>query len=614
MKMFKCISVIMVILFVCIISNSLLGSAKAQDAEMDYYLVDGEKITLQVSEEYSAIKMKHSASEDKEKTELFNASVRSLGTVEQVEHENLFKQYGIVLVRSKDEEGSSSFRTATRSLSAREEVESENPVYKVGNVNQLLVNEFIVQFKPDVSAEKISESLKIKSVEVVEKHKKIKNRYILKFSDKSAKEALGASNEYCQDPLVEFSEPNFIRIYPKRPKIEKPDFKRESTMTPSPSVTPGDPLYSNQWGLNNAGSPGVSDADIDAPEAWNIETGTGIVVAILDEGVDIDHEDLKAKIVTPYDATDGDNDQQPNAWDGHGTSCAGIAGAVHNNLGVAGIGLDVKILPVRIAYSDQAGGGWITSNSIIEDGIRTAVDRGAHVLSNSWGGGSVSSTINSAIDYAISQNRVVVIAAGNDAGPVSYPANLSLSKDVIAVSATNEWDQFKTPTSDDGESWWGSNFGPEITVAAPGVHIYTTDISGTIGYSNDDYVSNFNGTSSSTPFVAGTAALILSQHPTWSPGQVRDQLQVTADDLGPAGQDDQFGHGRINANRALGGLAPIPPVTPVPQPPATCGFVNHTVDHNISQTFFNLAMLFSAILLFSLFQIIRRTKKLLLNN
>ncbi len=79
MKMLKSISVIMVILLACIISNSLLESAKAQDAEMDYYLVDGEKIALQVSEEYSAIKMKHSASEDKEKTELFNASVRSLG-------------------------------------------------------------------------------------------------------------------------------------------------------------------------------------------------------------------------------------------------------------------------------------------------------------------------------------------------------------------------------------------------------------------------------------------------------------------------------------------------------------------------------------------------------
>ena len=116
-------------------------------------------------------------------------------------------------------------------------------------------------------------------------------------------------------------------------------------------------------------------------------------------GVDTGHPDLQAKIVTPYDATDGDNDQEPNPGDGHGTACAGIAAAVTNNSkGVAGLGWNVKILPVRIAYSN--GGDWITSYAIIEDGIRTAVDRGAHVLSNSWGGG-FSNFVNSAIDYAM---------------------------------------------------------------------------------------------------------------------------------------------------------------------------------------------------------------------
>jgi len=256
--------------------------------------------------------------------------------------------------------------------------------------------------------------------------------------------------------------------------------------------------------------------------------------------------------VTPYDATDGDNDQEPNSWDGHGTACAGIAAAVtNNNLGVAGVGWNNKIMPIRIASSNCSGCNWITSNAIIEDGLRTAVDRGAHVLSNSWGGGSPSNAINSAIDHAISNNRTVVIAAGNDAGPVSYPANISTNRDIIAVSATNEFDEFKTKTSQDGEDWWGSNFGLEVNIAAPGVHIYTTDINGADGYVNGDYVPNFNGTSSATPFVAGAVGLLLSQNPSMTPAEVRDRLQATADDLGSPGFDNQFGHGRLNVARAL---------------------------------------------------------------
>jgi subtilisin family serine protease len=320
-------------------------------------------------------------------------------------------------------------------------------------------------------------------------------------------------------------------------------------------VTPSDPYYSKQWHLNNIGSVGVADADINAPEAWGIYKGSNaIIVAIIDEGVNTTHNDLKAKIVTPYDAADGDNNQEPNSWDGHGTACAGIAAAMTNNgIGVAGIGWKVKIMPVRIAYSNYPGGPWITSNSIIADGIRTAVNRGAHVLSNSWGGGYPSGAINSSINYAVTNKRVVVFAAGNDSGPVSYPANLSKSKVIIAVSATNEWDQFKTKTSSDGEYWWGSNYGPEVNVSAPGVHIWTTDISGAGGYTGGDYISYFNGTSSATPLVAGTAALILSRNPGWTPTQVRNQLQSTADDKGPAGFDNKFGYGRINACKALGG-------------------------------------------------------------
>ena len=554
---------ILCLFFICFIKNT-----KVIGSEPDYYIVDGQKIFLQISKNYSAIKMKPEASGADIRA--FESSIDSarFGTVEK---SPVLEKYNIVLIHAKEGVDPSSFRAGADNFRANARVETENPVYSIGGIDQLLVNEFIVQFKSDASQESINRSIKENNAEIVKKDKKIKNRYILRFSGKLVREALATSNDYTQDSLVEFSEPNFIRIYPQRPKIEKKDIQTKGTENPSsdttsedpwaispsssisPNVIPGDPLFSKQWPLNNTGLTGIADADIDALEAWDVEKGSkNIIIAIIDEGVDTNHKDLRDKIVTPYDATDGDDDQEPKAWDGHGTSCAGIAAAMTGNaLGVAGVGWNVKILPVRIAYSNAQGGPWITDTSTIEDGLRTAVDRGAHVLSNSWGGGSSSSAINSGIDHAIANNRVVVFAAANDAGPVSYPANLSLSKVLIAVSASNEWDQFKTKTSLDGESWWGSNFGPEISVAAPGVHIYTTDISGADGYANGDYVPNFNGTSSSTPFVAGVAALLLSQNPTLGPSEVRDCIQSTADDLGAPGFDNQFGHGRTNAFNAL---------------------------------------------------------------
>jgi subtilisin family serine protease len=152
---------------------------------------------------------------------------------------------------------------------------------------------------------------------------------------------------------------------------------------------------------------------------------------------------------------------------------------------------------------------------------------------------------------------VVVVAAGNDSGPVAFPANLP---NVLAISASNEFDQPKTKISADGETWWGSNFGPEVDLAAPGVHNFTTDIVGAGGSNpggtlNPDYIGNFNGTSSSTPIVAGIAGLVLTVNPKLTELQVRRLLAETADKVGQVvytnGRNNQMGHGRVNALRAV---------------------------------------------------------------
>ncbi len=616
MKITKSINVTALILFFCVFYAGFFGTIMGQEDKKDYYIVDGKKIELELSQNYSALKLKPGTSDTEIKS--FRADIDSAG-VGIVEDLPFLKKYNIVLVRIKKGIAPSSFRASTENFSKKKEVESENPVYGVGGIDQVLVNEFIVQFKSEASKKKIAQFLRNKNAEVVKKDKKRKNRYILKFTGKSAREALTISNEYYQDPLVKWIEPNFIRIYPKRPQIKRQDIEPAG---PLPEAIPIDPLYSKQWYLNNTGLVGIADADIDAPEAWGIEQGSPtIIIAIIDEGVDTAHEDLKDKIVTPYDAIDGDNNQEPNSADGHGTACAGIAAAMtSNSKGISGIGWKVKIMPVRIAYG--VGGGWFTTAAIIADGIETAVDRGAHVLSNSWGGGLPSDTINEAIDYAITHNRVVIFAAGNccsSSNPrcppqiycpldVAYPANLSSSKILISVSATNEWDEFKTLTSSDGEPW-GSAFGPEVSVSAPGVHMWTTDISGSGGYNpNGDYYAYFGGTSGATPLVAGTAALLLSKNPSWTPNQVRNQLQNTADDLGPPGFDNKFGHGRINAYKALGGECPECPECP-PVNCSTIGSINQPTNQNISQTLVNVTLLFSTILLFLLFLIIRKSKE-----
>ncbi len=310
-----------------------------------------------------------------------------------------------------------------------------------------------------------------------------------------------------------------------------------------------------QWSLSNNGQLwGDEGVDISAPDAWGITHGSSsIIIAIIDEGVDLTHPDLSGKMVTGYDATDGGLSGAPQGDDAHGTNCAGIAAASTNNsIGVAGIAREASIMPIRIAYGDGAD-GWITSDAWIADGIAWAVTNGADVLSNSWGGGTPSTTITNAIADAKTNGRggkgcIVVFSSGNDNDAVSYPATLS---NVLAVGAISPCNERKAPTSCDGEFWWGSNYGAELDIMAPGVHMYSTDIQGASGYDSGNYFYDFNGTSSAAPVVSGVAALILGLNPDLTATQVEHILTSTADDMLTSGWDQYTGHGRVNAYEAL---------------------------------------------------------------
>jgi thermitase len=307
------------------------------------------------------------------------------------------------------------------------------------------------------------------------------------------------------------------------------------------------------WHLRNDGSPGVAGADVHAPAAWTITEGDPTVrIAVLDEGVDTKHTKLKANVVAEYDAVDGNSHARPDGDDAHGTACAGIICSVDaKNRGIAP---NCSLVAVRIAKSNSQG-NWIFDDFATADAIDWSWDDArADVLSNSWGGGPDVDVITNAFNRARTKGRgnkgaVVVIAAGNNQGPVSYPGSLP---DMLTVGASNQWDERKTKTSSDGENWWGSNFGDSLDLVSPGVKIGCTDISGARGYSPGPFTETFNGTSSATPMVAACAGLILSECPNLTESQVRSIINDSADNLTKTGKWNRFvGHGRLNCYAAL---------------------------------------------------------------
>jgi subtilisin family serine protease len=257
-----------------------------------------------------------------------------------------------------------------------------------------------------------------------------------------------------------------------------------------------------------------------------------IVLAVLDTGLDAGHPEFSGRAQSGWDYVNNDND--PTDDHGHGTACTGIAAAAGNNgQGVAGVAWGVRILPIKVLNGSNSG-----TAADLASGITFAADFGARVLSMSLGFGT-SQTVQTAVNYAYGLDCLMVAATGNNnTGTISFPAAYD---HVFAVGALSPCNERKSPTSCDAENGWGSNFGPELDVMAPGVRIHTTDIRGAGGFANGDYTSTFNGTSAATPFVAGIAALMRSQQPNLSNDIIATIMAESCDDLGTPGWDQQTG-------------------------------------------------------------------------
>lgn len=328
------------------------------------------------------------------------------------------------------------------------------------------------------------------------------------------------------------------------------------------AVIPDDPDFDQQWGLNNDGSiaGSVADADIDAPEAWEITTGEvedPVIIAIIDSGVD-PHPEFADRMIPGYNTADPDpTGTDDDCYLKHGTHVTGIAAASGNNdLGIAGVCWGCEIMPIDVLLDSAGGCGGDVAD--LAEGITWAADHDADVINMSLQYYNLNALqtilLQNTVNYANDLGVVIVAATGNTlhagVGPVAYPANLENTLAVGGITKANQ-----VASIDFGTASWSSNIGPEIDVVAPGDHILST--------LPPAAYQNLSGTSMATPHVSGIAALIRSIVPDMPPQAVCRLIKDTAVPIdAPPGVLDHpeyyTGHGRANAYDVLAAAPDYP--------------------------------------------------------
>lgn len=428
---------------------------------------------------------------------------------------------------------------------------------------RVVYRELVVRFNRRVSVARQRKLLKSSGLTVREKNPTIKNQLVVVDRNREGPALVELCNELMGNEELVFATPNFVSEYRRAATVEKPP--------------------KSQWHLFNGGlaQGQVKGEDVDALQAWAaISRGRSVVVAVLDDGVDIEHPNLKKRIWQNSESADPDrngrdfflpNDHpdhynprpklftypydQMRGNDIHGTACAGVVSTSKSD--AFGIAPGAKVLPVKIFHADE-----LAQDARVADAIRYSATR-ADVLSCSWSGPR-SPDIELAIEDAGNIGRegsgsAVFCATGNNGGAVAFPAAHPAA---IGVGAS----------TDQAQRAEYSNFGPEIDFVAPssgGVEsIYTTDVANPPGRgfnvgdpkrggANGEHTNEFGGTSSATPLAAGVGALVLSACPHMGRDELRDLLRETADKIGgengygPSGHSHEFGYGRVNAQRAV---------------------------------------------------------------
>jgi subtilisin family serine protease len=527
---------ILVLFFLCCIG----GNAQQQTSDKHFYYYKGEKYYLRV--DYSRLSI---VSEGKfvDSNKTISQISFSIGNEEKsytkqnvrsVENISVPKMYDNIYI--SEMKFDTILNEKEYSLIIQRLLENDNiikvlPVYIVFNKKVGISNNFYVKLfkREDISV--LFDLAEKYSMHILGANEYMPLWFTLSCTKETPFSSIDAANKFYETHLFECAEPELLYY----------DLQAST-----------DPYFPDQWGLKNTGQyGGISGLDIKAEQAWTITTGyPNIRVAIYDHGFEMNHPDLVNNVYgTGYDATTNTAPAQVRGE--HGTACAGIAGAQQNNAeGISGVSPDSKLISISInlLFSDTP--------QQLANGFNWARQNGADVISNSWGGYAPSSVIDDAISSVLTQGRngmgtVVVFASGNeDDTNIRYPGNSN--PDILVVGAMSPCGERKNPNSCDTESSWGSCYGTQLDVVAPGVLIPTADRQGTNGYnpylpihplcggtkltsdySNQDYTVWFNGTSSACPHVAGVAALVLSVNPTLTGQQVRDIIERTAQKVRP---------------------------------------------------------------------------------
>jgi subtilisin family serine protease len=389
--------------------------------------------------------------------------------------------------------------------------------------------EIIVKFRDGIPQASVQSLLLTEEVEILDKLDKLG---LMLLSVPRGQE-LEKIEELERNPLVEYAEPNHIVQIADTIAVQSHDGLL------APDVEPTDPRYPSQWNL----------AQIEAPAAWDITTGSDrVVIAFVDSGVDLYHDELRDKIWTnPGEIPDNDFDDDGNGyvddvhgwdfvnWHGepqddywHGTFVSSIAAAMTNNGdGMAGVSWGAEIMPIKtMDYR------WYSKDWHITGGITYAADNGAKIINLSWtlAGSDYPQALQTAVSYAHSKGALVVAAAGDTfSSTYKYPATLDY---VVSVAATGH----------DDEHCDFSTYNDKVDIAAPGVDV--------LGVYGDTY-GRLASTHAAAAHVSGLATLIWSVNPTLTNDEVEDILESTAVDLGEPDRDDYFGHGRIDAKAAV---------------------------------------------------------------
>ncbi|MFA7361937.1 MAG: S8 family serine peptidase [Candidatus Kapaibacterium sp.] len=370
----------------------------------------------------------------------------------------------------------------------------------------------------------------------------IERIFIVSVSDKTLLKK--AYDKISKNGEIEYTEYDFIGSGSGKPYGEN-------------SFTPNDPSFGNQWGLRNTGQviggiTGTSGGDVNALNAWDVTTGSNLIVSVLDTGMPLSHPEFSGRLLQGYDYVNNDND--PTDDQGHGTNVASIMAAKGNNGSlVAGVNWNCRIIPVKILNSSNLGqySWWIS-------GITYAVDNGAKVLNMSVGGSSYSQSLSDAVTYAYTNGRIVVVCMMNNNNNIPYyPA--AFFNNVIAIGAINNRMERAVPFCWGG----GSSYGSHISFTAPGEMILG------LSYNNPSTTNYWCGTSQATPIAAGVVSLLLSKNSTLSFSQIYNALKVSArDQVGPPaedtpGFDNYFGWGLIDARGALNQVVGITNISEV---------------------------------------------------